>query len=142
MLYKAFDPSSFSELISLSTSSSPSLGIIYLFSKIFNMHPFTIALYAIAALPFIVAHGDPTRAELEKRDLLAAHTVRSLGACAENDGFKALHREAAVRRAATLQRLRLARDISPTKRTLHRRDLTQFESWENVNHNMCAPYLH
>lgn len=100
------------------------------------MHTFAIVLSALVALPVVVAHGDPTAAELAKRDLFAAHTARSLAVCAGNSNFKALHEQATVRRSATLQRLRRARGILPTKRTLHRRDLTQFEAWEEVNHNM------
>ncbi|OBT66809.1 hypothetical protein VE03_04090 [Pseudogymnoascus sp. 23342-1-I1] len=99
-----------------------------------------VATYFSSAL----AHPNHKDPALQRRALYeqAFHTkngARSLQACSGTAASVELQKQAAVRRAATAQRLREERGLTGTPMR-HRRDLVDVEKWMQVDHDRTASH--
>lgn len=97
----------------------------------------------ISAASLALAHPgekhDPyvMKREIWARDALAAHSKRSLDACANTEHAKRLRQRNLARRALTVSKLRNERGITTGPKE-SRRSATDLEKWETVNHNFTG----
>lgn len=100
-------------------------------------------LSAALLIGAVIAHPGEThdtqhmKREIVARDHAARNAARSLGSCSNSQAARSLKQRAVARRAQQVKSLRAKRNIKSASKK-YRRDLSDLEAWEDVNHNMTG----